>query len=551
MKKRTFFGTCGIVFGILSALCGMVSADTVFMKNGDKIENVTLAEITRTEVKYKVGKRTVLYTILKSDVSKIVYSDGAEDVFEVKTQTQTQNQTRNQIEDAPSFIGGEDVPAVSRSGGLRIDPSYTYNHVTRVDHLGFLNNRVSYAILNNELNTLDIYTTVHGFNVTYDTAGVSSFLTDYAERAKQRNNYMVSAGYSSLGFNAFAAYAVMRRERRFADETLVADRFAFVDFGIGLAEKGIIGLSLNVKTQLFSFNTSEESNILSGIDVRSSLQRYETAVSLDFLYKQWLLSIGFGYYLDYDYAEYIGSSLTLNAGYFIKELAKKSDLPINDYVKHVRQKSTQKRYFRPGIEINYPVYRSEIEFFNNKFPYAAGSAGLFFRIGPDNVYFTTGAYAKLDYLYRDSVVSAQLSGPFGITIARLPLLDVSWSKFSVEVPALLSFGAGQIRFSGGMLFDFYAVSEFSVNVNEKVPIIGGQNVISANDAETLEKRFGEAPTGSMYVALGLDFDIVKYWGIGVKCLIFTNTFGEERSIESYKGFKPADFQTRVSTYFVF
>ncbi|GBU25424.1 hypothetical protein R83H12_02067 [Fibrobacteria bacterium R8-3-H12] len=57
--------------------CGLVFADTVYLKNGEKIENATIAEITPTEIKYKIGERAVVYTISKNDAIKIVYRDGS------------------------------------------------------------------------------------------------------------------------------------------------------------------------------------------------------------------------------------------------------------------------------------------------------------------------------------------------------------------------------------------------------------------------------------------------------------------------------------------
>jgi hypothetical protein len=213
-----------------------------------------------------------------------------------------------------------------------------------------------------------------------------------------------------------------------------------------------------------------------------------------------------------------------------------------------KKEKTSPRYFRVGIEANYPVWRSEIDFWDNSFPYTTVGAGLFFRIGPEFLYFTTGAYANIDALYKEGAVSAELN-VFGINIATLPLLDLEWTRVFVEVPLLLSFGSGQIRFTGGILLDFYAVSQLDINVSENVQIWGGSNVISANDAETIEDRFNDVPDMNGYFALGLDFDIVRYWGIGVKFLIWSAELSDHDY--SFDDFSLSRFQTRVSTYFVF
>jgi hypothetical protein len=540
MKRRPFFNRlagiaaeskrCKIVLGI-QILCGLIFADTIYMKNGDTRENVTLAEITQTDVKYKVGERTVLYTVSKDDVSRVVYNDGSEDVFETQTQVravETQPQEQNDIY-SPVSDTGKDATA--------------YTYMVRFDRLSRL---LTQIIDKGEYQdtvlkiVIDYGILVPGRVIHYDTVGVSSFRHHGGAFGR---NYKVSAGYSGvLGFNAFATIDFMDRCRLFREETLISDYIRFAEFGIGWVENGYFAIFLGFKRPLWESN---DFDVLWGYDMLfSPLGGFETAGNIGFLYKQWLFSTGLSLYIE-KHGGRVGLAPSLNMAYFIKEI-KKSEFHYSDVIK--RKKSDKPRYFRPGIELNYPVYRSEIEFFNNEFPYPTGSAGLFFRVGSDNIYFTTGAYAKFDYLYRDSVVSAQLNGPFGINIARLPLLDIGWSKFSVEVPALLNFGAGQIRFSGGVLFDFYAVSELNIRVSESVPWIGGQPVINENDADRLEERFDEAPTGNMYAAIGLDFDIVKYWGIGVKLLILTNSFGET---DSYKGFNPSALQTRISTYFVF
>ncbi len=213
-----------------------------------------------------------------------------------------------------------------------------------------------------------------------------------------------------------------------------------------------------------------------------------------------------------------------------------------------KSKVAGKRYLRSGIEISMPVYRSAPDFFDKgDFPYSSFGGGFLTRIGPEPVYLTTGFYVKYEYWKKKGAISKDFNA-FGIHLGSLPLLDVDWGKFSAEIPAFLSFGSGQIRFTGGALFDFYLTSNLNVEVSEDIPLVGGSRILSANDAETLEDRFDEVPTGNMYWVLGFDFDIFRHWGIGAKYLFHFHAFGEE---DSYKGFVPNKHQVRVSTYLVF
>jgi len=476
MKKRAFFGPCGVVFWILFILCGFAFADNIYLKNGDKVLNASVSEVTPTEIKYKVGSRATVYTVLKSDIRRIVYDDGTEDVF---------------AEASPQYIGREEE--IERREQTVRD---TVIKVTNCIGAGYMS----------------------GLDVSYI----------FGEKIKFFDN----DAFLRLG----PGYGLI--------------------LGSGIFFPTFFNVRLGLQKGDYEYFWNNRLGIALGWDWDGYFSAgflYEPSIGVQFnniergLFNNISLSLGYNFCSEEDL-----SSLAIRVEHKFEREKRIRRSNGENYAKQTSSTGTVKekrsRYFRPGIEINYPVYRSEIAFFNNEFPYATAGAGLFFRMGPENIYLTTGAYAKWDYLWRDSVVSAQLNGPFGIPILRLPLLDISWERLSIEVPALLNFGSGQIRFSGGMLFDFYAASVFNVTVNEHVPIVGGQNVISANDAETLEKYFGEAPTGSSFLALGLDFDIVRYWGLGVKLLIWMDSFGET---ESYKGFKPSKLQTRISMYFIF
>jgi hypothetical protein len=438
---------CQIFFATLFALCGMAFADTIYLKNGDKIEEATLTEITQTEIKYKIGKRTVLYTILKNDALKVVYKDGSEDVFEKQVA---------------------------------------------------------------EINQVD--NTVAKPDTSHST---------------------LSVGYSGLGFNAFWHWNMIRY---FGKD----DNFLYmIGPGLGLAEKGI---ALSGDFQLgMKLPSTPHSAITLGLNPKfvvfgeDVLNDYEILLYTGFLYKQWLFTLGYSLCEDF-YGNC--SSFAFNAGHIFEFVKEKE-------VKEKKEQKSATRYFRPGIEINYPVWRSEIEFWDNSFPYPTAGAGLFLRIGSESFYFTTGTYIRAEDLYKEGVVTGDLS-VYGINLATLPLLDLEWKRGFLEVPLYLSFGSGQIKFTGGVLLDFYLGGDINIYINEDVPLIGGESLTSVNEAaanEIIEKLL--LNDGNMYCVLGLDFDIVRYWGIGVKFLIWVEG-GTEYSIS-----EPSRFQTRVSTYFVF
>jgi len=74
------------VISIIALLVYSVFADTIYLKNGNKIENATLTEITQTDIKYKVEGRAVVYTISKDNAEKVIYNDGSEDIFQLLEQ---------------------------------------------------------------------------------------------------------------------------------------------------------------------------------------------------------------------------------------------------------------------------------------------------------------------------------------------------------------------------------------------------------------------------------------------------------------------------------
>ena len=348
--------------------------------------------------------------------------------------------------------------------------------------------------------------------------------TVFAE--KDTSYYTLSGGYSGLGWNAVFHWDEITS---FGEK----NNFLFIPgIGFGLVEKGIIAVSGDLQFQMLLPDNPQFAAV-GGMNSKISIEDVEFVPYIGLSWNDWVFTLGYSLCSNED------CGLSFGAGYVFKRIMDIPEAKKDSIEKPVAAESSSSRYFRPGIELNYPVYRSKIDFFDNSFPYIAAGAGLFFRIGPEYLYFTTGAYAKMDFLQKE--VTKDL-GVFGIKITTLPLLDITWGRLFVEVPLLLSFGSGQIRFTGGTLFDFYALSDISIDVL-------GNQVLNSNDASEIEERFNEIPFGNMYWVLGLDIDVVRHWGIGVKFLIWNSTFDEPELYGAV--FEPSRYQTRVSSYFVF
>ncbi|MDR3011611.1 MAG: hypothetical protein LBU70_00135 [Chitinispirillales bacterium] len=374
------------------------------------------------------------------------------------------------------------------------------------------------------------------------------------------HNYSVSAGYSEfLGVNALMNVNLINRDREFRGEKLQSDNLRIGEAGLGLAQRGILALSLKSNSLRILDDLDIVAGLGYGFGFRISLHGAELALNANFLYGQLLFSMGPSVYANWD--DEVGYSLALNASYFIREL-NKSEIPIIDVIRRERRPE-RKRYFRPGIEVNYPVYRSEIKFWDNEYRYATGGAGLFFRIGPEPLYFTTGAYMKFDFLEGNNTISTENLNIFGINIPSIPLGDMNfyWYKYSIEIPLLLNYTiAKQVRFTGGLLLDFDIGSDFWVSIDPIDSWWGwgddwGERWSRWEELleieEQIERQLQNIPIGDMYWVFGVDFDIVRYWGIGVKFLIHNSSFGGDSSNFNRIPFEPSRFQTRVSTYFVF
>ncbi|MCL2102053.1 MAG: hypothetical protein FWH22_10120 [Fibromonadales bacterium] len=93
------------VFVISLLLACSAFADTLYLKNGQEISDATVIEIGVSEVKYKIGKREVLYIAKKSDIAIIFYKDGTKEVFDSESNGNSMTQSmQNTI-----IIGGSEA----------------------------------------------------------------------------------------------------------------------------------------------------------------------------------------------------------------------------------------------------------------------------------------------------------------------------------------------------------------------------------------------------------------------------------------------------------
>ncbi|GBU23163.1 hypothetical protein R80B4_03079 [Fibrobacteres bacterium R8-0-B4] len=63
------------------------SADSVVLQNGRIVENAKVVKVGTDEIEYKVGERETVYSAKKTELVKIVYDDGTEDVFDERTES--------------------------------------------------------------------------------------------------------------------------------------------------------------------------------------------------------------------------------------------------------------------------------------------------------------------------------------------------------------------------------------------------------------------------------------------------------------------------------
>lgn len=362
-------------------------------------------------------------------------------------------------------------------------------------------------------------------------------------------HFRLYIGYSSIGVGA--AFNLYRP----IEVNFLSDYFlSSLDYGLAITSDALLAAFFGLRLT-YPLPTDYHSSVSLGASTTWGLTAGESfALFAGYQYEKWHLELGYSYGGRYDYKTESNFFIRAGVDHFYArdhERAVRTQAERTASTGHPVREKKRTRVFRSGIEINYPVHRSEFEselvneLFENEFPYIAAGAGLFFRMGPEPVYFTTGAYVKIDELYREGAVNV---GPLLGLPSFLPInipVDIWWTRFYAEVPLLLSISTGQVRFVGGALLDFYLGSELYVEVLN-------DGVINWNNLETMEERFDESPSGNLYWTFGLDIDIFKYWGIGVKYIIHDSSFGEsEDAVLGNAFFTPSKNQVRVSTYFVF
>jgi len=215
----------------------------------------------------------------------------------------------------------------------------------------------------------------------------------------------------------------------------------------------------------------------------------------------------------------------------------------------MKREANRTRFFRFGIELNSLIWR-DIEYFDNSFPYTALGGGLFFRIGPEKtLYLTTGLYFKYEKFERQ-LTTRDFASAFGLSIPSIidkPLLDLKWEKKSFEIPLLLNFGSEQIKFSGGILFEDYNSKSFinGYEIGDDTWSFLNEFGIDSDYADEINEKFGSTRNHNLYWVLGLDFDITRNWGVGIKFLTWNSSLGSYKPTLIERG-----SQARISTYFV-
>jgi len=69
------------IIPVVAVMVSSIFADTLYLKNGEEIKDAAVTEIDDINVKYKIGKKQVIYTAKKSDITVILYDDGTKDLF--------------------------------------------------------------------------------------------------------------------------------------------------------------------------------------------------------------------------------------------------------------------------------------------------------------------------------------------------------------------------------------------------------------------------------------------------------------------------------------
>lgn len=101
MKKTIFI----FFFSLLFQFQLTIAQDIIFKRNGDEIKS-KVSEVTATEIKFKKSDNLdgPMFTILKSEVMMIKYSNGTKDVFQLNEPKPQQVSYDNPYEERPKEI---------------------------------------------------------------------------------------------------------------------------------------------------------------------------------------------------------------------------------------------------------------------------------------------------------------------------------------------------------------------------------------------------------------------------------------------------------------
>ncbi|MCL2183172.1 MAG: hypothetical protein FWB85_06855 [Chitinispirillia bacterium] len=106
MKKVTLF--------LLALLCSAALGDVITMQDGRTVENAAVLKIGTEEIEYRIGDRPTLYSVKKSDVAKITYGDGTEDLFDLPAKSDPA--TAGAAPDTPAAVKGPVMASVYVTG---------------------------------------------------------------------------------------------------------------------------------------------------------------------------------------------------------------------------------------------------------------------------------------------------------------------------------------------------------------------------------------------------------------------------------------------------
>jgi len=66
---------------IVFVLVSSISADTIYLRNGQEVKDAVVTKVGDSDVEYKIGQRETIYTAKKTGIMMILYNDGTKDIF--------------------------------------------------------------------------------------------------------------------------------------------------------------------------------------------------------------------------------------------------------------------------------------------------------------------------------------------------------------------------------------------------------------------------------------------------------------------------------------